>query len=714
MKESSGGERERRPIMVHDDERDDSRSLKQELRRLRERLREERAARLRAETALAESEERYAGTMQSALVGIYIIQDLKFRYVNPTMAAFFGYRPEEMVGGLGPTDLLVPEQRAMVARNLQQRAHGEAGHPYEVTCLRRDGSRFDAMVWGKGVTLDGRPASVGTMMDISTLKQVQRRLEHHQAHLQEQVAQQTGRLRRTNRQLQQDIRAREEAEAALRTSEHRLRGLINATEDDMVMLFDRQLRVVVANETAARTFGSSVAALTGKRASELFDTESGDNCQQRLLSVLSEGESRRLERLLADHWYDINLCPVPGSGGRPTAVAMFARDITQRKLIEQAFERSKEEAERANQAKSRFLAAANHDLRQPLQAMSLLLGAIGFHDLDRRTQALVGDMKNALRVMESLLNALLDISKLEAGTIVPEPVGFPVQPFLEHLQSQFRAQAAEHGITIRIRPTDAVIHTDPVLLGRILQNFLSNAIRHCRGDRVLIGCRPAGTGRRIEVWNPGEGIPEQEQERIFEEFYQLGNPARNRDQGLGLGLAIAKRMADLLQLRLGVRSREGVGAVFSVDVPGADPQSRIRRPHADRPATVARPRGQGAVLVVDDDKGIRAAMGRLLELWGYRVFSAGGGESALQLVRRHGSVIDCAFLDYRLPDGWNGVSLYREICRLADRTLPTTLVTGDTAAKWLQEVQESRLPLLHKPVDADTLLQALDRMQRQE
>jgi len=320
-------------------------------------------------------------------------------------------------------------------------------------------------------------------------------------------------------------------------------------------------------------------------------------------------------------------------------------------------------------------------------------------------------MKSTLLVMESLLNSLLDISKLEAGTIIPDKVHFAAQPFLQHLQTQFKGQAGERNLDLRVVSVNTILYTDPVLLGRILQNYISNAIRHARGDRIIIGCRPAGKHRRFEVWNAGEGIPDDEQERIFEEFYQLGNPARNRNQGLGLGLAIAKRMADLLGLDLGVRSIVGKGVVFSVDVPCGERAQPLQHDAGSEQPIPQKKQGQGTILVVDDDESVLYAMERLLHLWGFKVLSTGRAETALQLIERNTATeIRCVLLDYRLPEGWNGVSLHQEMCKRAGYELQTILVTGDTAAKKLREVEDSGLPLLHKPVNPNDLYESIQRL----
>ncbi|MCP3866656.1 MAG: PAS domain S-box protein [Gammaproteobacteria bacterium] len=690
---------------MHQDERNNA-ELLVEIESLRERLAKLEAVdrkKSEAEQALLDSEEKYRNTMDAALVGIYVIQDLIFQYVNPTMAQLFGYLPEELQGVKSPIDLVVPEQREQVRQNLIHRAAGETGKPYEISCLRNNGTTFDGMVWGRAVTYRGQKASVGTLVDISTLKSAQKVLINHQAQLEEQVLEKTRELQQANAQLQRDIGARVRAEEALRQNEERLRSLINATEEDIVMLLDVDQHIQIANERAARGFGLTVPEILGRVLSDLLPAEVAAVREAKIKAVLTTGQPIQFEDQRGGLWFDSNMCPVFGPGGSPQAVAIFARDITRRKHMEGALARAKEEAEKASFAKSRFLAAANHDLRQPIQALSLLLSAFATKIIDETSARLVGDMATTVQIMKNLLNSLLDISKLEAGYFIPEKRNFHGLDFLHKLRTQFKVHAEEAGIRIRIFPSDAVLFTDEALLTRIIQNYISNAVRHSNGGKLLLCCRRSGNYRRIEVWDRGIGIPADQLEKIFEEFYQLGNPARDRHQGLGLGLAIARRIANLLGLRLDARSVPGKGSVFSVEVPiGSGFVDSERHLFAD---SISSPLSGAVrtVLLVEDDELVLNASSQLLMIWGFNVLCAQSAEEALELVARHREESLLAILDYRLPNGWNGVRLYSELQIIAGRPLPGILVTGDTAASQLREVKASGLPVLHKPVDSQEL-----------
>lgn len=513
-------------------------------------------------------------------------------------------------------------------------------------------------------------------------------------------------LRQRVAELERADQLRCQVEAELRESEAQFRALIDATGEDIVVLLDSQLRALIVNERAARGFGLRVADILGRRLEDFSPGPVADHRQAMSLKVLAEGQPVRFEDERAGHWFDNNMCPVMGPDGKPQGVAIFARDITERKGIEQALSAAKQIAERANRAKSRFLAAANHDLRQPLQAMSMLIEALSLQGLDDHSREILGDMRNTLAVMGTLLNALLDISKLDAGVVVPRPTTLAAVPFLERVRDQFRPLAADRGVRIRLFPRNVLIATDPALLERILHNLISNAIRHTRLGRILIGCRIRGRYLRIEVWDAGEGIPSESLGRIFEEFYQVGNPARTRDQGLGLGLAIAKRLADLLGLRIGARSREGRGSVFFVEVPLA--LTRALHPAtealAPEPATAA---ADTLVLLVEDDERVMSATARLLRLWGFRTLCAASADAALARVAEAASKPDLALVDYRLPGGRNGLELLAEIHRRFRLDLPAVLVTGDTAAQRLRAVKGSGYPVLHKPVAPEELRRAL-------
>ena len=268
---------------------------------------------------------------------------------------------------------------------------------------------------------------------------------------------------------------RRRMDVALRESEERLRTLIDATGDDVAVLLDAEHRAVVVNQRAAASFGLPASEVLGRTILELATGEVARRRHQQAQEVLELGAPQRFEDQRAGRWYDNNMYPVLGTEGRPQGVAIFARDNTRRKSLEQALAQAKEEDDQASVANSRDLAAANHDLRQPLQAMSLLLGALTCAPLEGQAREIAQDMQSTLVVMDGLLNALLDITKLEAGIVIPREREFSAVVFLHRLQGQFRPLAVDRGVRVRVFPNKASLRTDPDLLERILHNLMSNA-----------------------------------------------------------------------------------------------------------------------------------------------------------------------------------------------------------------------------------------------
>ena len=270
------------------------------------------------------------------------------------------------------------------------------------------------------------------------------------------------------------------------------------------------------------------------------------------------------------------------------------------------------EAERANKAKTRFLAAASHDLRQPIHALGLFASALAERIRGRETDSLIQRIQETIGVITSMLNALLDISKLDAGVVEPKVGPTGIDALFQRLETELSAAAREQGNRLRFRPCRAWVQTDPAMLERILRNLIGNALRYTEGGRVLVAGRRRGTELRLEVWDTGCGIPKERIDEIFVEFQQLGNPQRDRTQGLGLGLAIVRRLARLLGHRLEVRSTPGRGSCFAIYLPPLPKHDRERSPEAPAPEqTLAGDTERLLVLVLDDDSIVREAMAEL-------------------------------------------------------------------------------------------------------
>jgi signal transduction histidine kinase/CheY-like chemotaxis protein len=361
----------------------------------------------------------------------------------------------------------------------------------------------------------------------------------------------------------------------------------------------------------------------------------------------------------------------------------------------------------ANLARSRFLAAASHDLRQPLHTLSLYSAALKLHAPDGAPGEIASHINKALASLSVLVDSLLDISKLDAGAVQPEPQNVNLKTLIERIEADYRPLANGKGLEFHVAAPDLLVETDPVLLERLVRNLVDNAFKYTAAGNVTLAAEPDGPKVRISVRDTGPGIPAAERERIFEEFYQIGNPERDRVQGLGLGLAIVQRLAHLLGLELTLESEPGRGSTFTVTVPPAT--ERRASPRAPATPVAAKPSVlKGArVLVIDDEPGVRAGMRALLEQLGCRVAVCSGYADAERLIDQDGlEDVHVIVSDFRLRQHESGIDTVRRLrARLGD--VPALLVSGDTAPERLREAQSSGLPLLHKPVSADKLMEAM-------
>ena len=356
----------------------------------------------------------------------------------------------------------------------------------------------------------------------------------------------------------------------------------------------------------------------------------------------------------------------------------------------------KTEAESATVAKSRFLAAASHDLRQPLHALSLLVEALEQRVPEGESRRLAEHIAASAHAMEKLLNALLDLSRLDAGVVKARPECFPLNRVLEGIAAQFGPVADMAGLRLSIRPTGMWIYSDPALLERILANLVGNALRYTDSGGVVVGARRVqGDWVRLEVWDSGKGIAEDFQARIFEEYFQLANPERHRDKGLGLGLAIVTRLARLLGSQVQVRSRVDYGSCFSVRFARCTPMSKAATPVAA--PRLELPLQNVLVAFIDDDLSILEAMVEVFEHWGIALAAGESGEQVLQELLELGRAPDVILSDYRLAGGHTGIEAIH-ILRQAFGPIPAALITGDTATDTIQDIRASGLPLLHKPL----------------
>ncbi len=369
----------------------------------------------------------------------------------------------------------------------------------------------------------------------------------------------------------------------------------------------------------------------------------------------------------------------------------------------------KDSAERASAEKSRFLAAASHDLRQPVHALSLFIGALRERNLDAGARRIVADLDETVLALEELFGDLLDISRLDAGVVEPRCVAVAIQPLLARIIQAHTAEAKAKGLSLRLVPCSAIVHTDPTLLDRIVRNLVSNAVRYTDRGGVLVGCR-RGPRLRVCVIDTGRGIASSDHELIFQEFAQIGNPERDRSKGIGLGLAIVRRLCALLDHPLTLRSQPGRGSMFAISVPLANDQQRIDWPRATPFSTGD---AAGEILVIDDEPSIREGMRALLTSWNYSVRTAGSFKQALLLVYQGDTAPNLIICDFRLPGEISGIDTIRQLRGHLRRPIPALLVSGDTGPERLREAAASGLLMLHKPVPRGRLRAAVSHLIRQ-
>ncbi|HEX5394344.1 MAG TPA: PAS domain-containing protein [Rhodocyclaceae bacterium] len=374
-------------------------------------------------------------------------------------------------------------------------------------------------------------------------------------------------------------------------------------------------------------------------------------------------------------------------------------DITARKKAEEAMKQATAKAEQANNAKSRFLAAASHDLRQPLSALALYVGMLS-SCLGTEDAALLRNMKDCLSSLNELLSNLLDLSMLEAGVTKPEIRDFPLEEAFSKAVSVHAPEANIKGLLLRCADTRLAARTDPVLFGRMLRNLVSNAVRYTESGGVLVGCRRRDGKLWVEVWDTGIGIPDDKTTEIFEEFKQLDNDERSRGKGSGLGLAIVAKTAALLGLEIRVKSVLGRGSMFAVEFPLGKAAETEMPDHADYKSLW--------IGVVENDPAVLEALTRSLESIGHQVVDASTGSELLELL--DGIPPDIVVSDYRLANGESGFDVIKRVRATFEREVPALVITGDTDSLVMRHMANQGIRVLHKPLELATLQECMAQL----
>lgn len=368
----------------------------------------------------------------------------------------------------------------------------------------------------------------------------------------------------------------------------------------------------------------------------------------------------------------------------------------------------KERAEEANRGKSHFLAAASHDLRQPAHALRLFVSSLGAL-AERgaaveagRLNGIVQKMQASLRGLSRLLNGLLDISRLEAGVVKPEPRPLPLQRVFDAMRASFAEQAREKNLALHVHATEFWVSSDRVLLEQILANLVSNAVRYTSAGGIRLRARRRGAQVELQVWDTGPGIPVDQREAVFREYYQLGNPQRDLEQGLGIGLSIVRRAASLLGAEVRLRSRVGRGSMFALRVPAAAPVV----PAEDAAAAPAAAARGVRVLALDDDRAALEALEALLGAWGHRLFAASHSAHAIALARAES--VQLVIADYRLAEPITGAQALQQILAACPPSTLGAIITGDTSPQHIREAVASGYTLLHKPIEPAALRKLIE------
>jgi protein-histidine pros-kinase len=586
---------------------------------------------------------------------------------NRLAEELFGYGPDELKGE--PIEILIPSDHREHHRELREKYQSSPRGRPMVSGLELYGQRKDGTVFRAEIALNPVETSEGLVVT-STIRKI------------------------------------DEADI----SEAYFRMLLESAPDAMIII-DEQGKIAIANAQSEEMFGYGRHEMLGQPVEMLLPDRlrgkhvghrEGFAAQPRLrpMGLGQELLARRKDG--SEFPVEISLSPVRSPEGH--YVSSVIRDVTERRRMEREIIAARQEAERANKANSAFLAAASHDLRQPVQALSLLNGALRRTVKDERALEMIDSQEHSLIAMTNLLNSLLDISRLDAGAVSPELEDFPIQRLIDRLSDEFARQAQHVGLEFASSSCATVINCDPNLLAEIIQNFVSNAIRYTEKGRVTLECTESDGDCVIAVTDTGIGIEKDQLDEIFLEFHQCKAPGASKE-GFGLGLAIVKRLSDLLGLSINVTSDIGRGSTFSVSIPAAN-----RTVVSEEPESLAdddiHEDASGLVILIEDDINVANAWGMLLEAEGYSVAMAASATEALALVNHLHESPALLISDFHLLDGSTGVEAVSAIREFFDEHIPAFIVSGDTS----KVVKDARLldncTLMCKPIDTNRLLSA--------
>jgi len=433
-------------------------------------------------------------------------------------------------------------------------------------------------------------------------------------------------------------------------------------------------------------------------------------CLQSTKKCLQQWIQRQIHQLLPAVDNELDLAQNTALGELTEAVNQLLSMLA---VKSQELTIQKEIAETAALAKARFLAAASHDLRQPMHALNLYLGALAAYDLPEAAHQVLVNIRYCAQTMDEMFRGLLDISRLDAHALQTEISVFPIATLLEQIKIEFTPQASAKGLELRVARCSMLTETDPSLLERILRNLVSNAVRYTARGKILIGCRRAANGIRLTVYDTGSGIAKDQQQTIFEEFYQIEHSGRDRTQGLGLGLAIVRRLSTLLGLQLSLSSIPNRGSAFSVGLPRARRTEHTKNAFID-PVLQQNSLAGALITVIDDEHLVLDSTKLLLEHWGCTVITANSMRQAIDWIVTCPRKPDAIICDYRLMGDETGIDVINTFRNEFNSDIPALLITGDTGSEHISKILASGLPVMHKPIQATVLKSALHLMLNQD
>jgi two-component system, sensor histidine kinase len=489
---------------------------------------------------------------------------------------------------------------------------------------------------------------------------------------------------------------------------------------DAIIVIDASGRIAHANRQVFALFGYAPEEIVGQPVEllmpESFRSRHVAHRERYMASVRVRPMGQGLELLGrrrdgTEFPVEISLSPI--QNGEPVLVAAAIRDVTDRKCVEaeligarEIADAAREQADRANVGKSRFLATASHDLRQPLQTLGLLNGTLRRIVRDSDAVEVLAQAEQTIAAMSRLLNALLDISKLESGAIKPEPTDFAVAGLFEALRADFASLAENKGLRLEIQSCEDSVHSDPSLVQQVLRNLVSNAIKYTREGMVQLRCLHETACVRIEVLDTGIGIPADQIAYIFDEFYQVGVPTNSSRDGYGLGLSIVQRIVRLLKLELDVHSEIGKGSAFSLTLPAGRAQNRPMPADRSLISGTWPQIGRVRLLLVEDDPSVLHATRMLLKVEGYQVTAVSSLAEVVEAVDKS-QEFDLLVTDYHLANGETGTEVIRRLRETLGVSLKAVLMTGDTSSAVRELPRDPYMRIASKPVNAEELLTLL-------